>query len=161
MNKFLLISSFLTILFLPNVAIAQNYDLEALPQKKYQSYPSDIPDKKWVSLFFRASRQYEREDAKSWSDRYYSNDIILKSDGTVLGWVKDETDEETHWLVRTSIRNCQGNNYSANTLFTEYWQGGNLLRRTTRNPYYYYANIESLGLESICEIALAEHRKRI
>lgn len=161
MNKFLLAASFLTVLFLPNVAIAQSYDLNTLPQKKYQSYPSEIPDKKWVSLFFRASRQYEREDAKSWSDKYYSNDITLKGDGTVLGWVKDETDEEKHWLVRTSIRNCQSNYYSANTLFTEYWQGGTLQRRTRGNSYYYYASIERLGLESICETALAEHRKRI
>lgn len=161
MNKFLLTTAFLTALFLPNAAIAQNYDFDTLPQKKYQSYPSEIPDKKWVSLFFRASRQYEREDAKAWSDRYYSNDITLKSDGTVLGWVKDETEEEKHWLVKTSIRNCQGNSYSADTLFTEYWQGGNLLRRMAGNSYYYYADIKRLGLESICEAALAEHRKRI
>lgn len=161
MNKFLLVTSFFAVLFLPDLAIAQNYDLNALPQKKYQSYPSEIPDKKWVSLFFRASRQYDREQAQAWSDKYYSNDITLNSDGTILGWVKDATNEEKHWLVKTSISNCQRNSYSANTLFTEYWQGGNLQRRTSGSSYYYYSSIEQLGLESICEIALAEHRKRI
>lgn len=142
---------------------AQNYDFDALPTKKYQAYPQEIPEKRWVSLFFAASRQYGREEAQAegWGKRYYSNMIKLNADGEVFGWVRDDDETEKHILIETSMRNCLANSTSYSGLFVEYWQGSSLQRRERYYSSYYYDYVPSLAIKTICEAAIAEYKKRI
>ena len=161
MNKFLLIFSATILGFSPSLVKAQNYNLDSLPKKKYQSYPQEIPEKKWVSLFFKASRKYGRDQAQDWNNKYYSSAINLNNNGDVLAWIKNENDNEQHILIRTSIRNCQANSTSYSGLFVEYWQGSSLQSREAYYPSYYYGHVPSLAVEAICETAIAQHNQRI
>ncbi|OKH17090.1 hypothetical protein [[Limnothrix rosea] IAM M-220] len=159
MNKVWLSIATLTLAIAPEIVQAQSFDLNQLPTKNYQSYPREIPEKKWTSLFFQASRLYERSQALNWEEQYFSEAITLNNEGSVLGWYrKDGDDENQHFLVRTNIQNCLNNRTSHSVLFVERWDGRNLNYR--RNSYS-YERVDSLAVKEICDSAIAEHKKRI
>lgn len=158
-NKVWLAISIFSLVITPKIAQAQTFDLDQLPTKNYQSYPQEIPDKKWTSLFFQASRLYERPQALNWNDKYFSEAMELERDGRVLGWYReDRNDQDRHYLIRTSIQNCLINSTSHSVLFVENWNGRNLVERRSG---YYYGYADSLAIGEICEAAIAEHKKRI
>ncbi len=159
MKKICSLFSLLSVAIAPAVVQAQTFDLDALPTKNYQSYPAEIPDKKWTSLFFQASRLYERSQALQYENQAFSEAMDLASDGRIYGWYKEELDNgDEHSLIRTDIQSCLRNSTSHSVVFVEMWDGRNLVNR--RRPYT-YERVEALAITEICEAAIAEHKERI
>ena len=159
MKKAAWILSLLSVAIAPTITQAQEFDLNSLPTRNYQSYPAEIPDKKWTSLFYQASRLYERNQALQYENQAFSEAMDLASDGRVYGWYKEELDNgDEHSLIRTSIQTCLNNGTSHSVVFVEMWDGRNLISR--RNPYS-YERVDSLAIKQICKAAIAQYKKRI
>lgn len=159
MKKTWLTLSLCAVAIAPTTVQAQEFDLDSLPTRNYQSYPAEIPDKKWTSLFYQASRLYERSQALRYEDQAFSEEMDLAANGRVYGWYKEELEDgEEHSLIETDIQACLRNSTSHDVVFVEMWDGRNL---TYRRNAYYYEQVERLAIEEICEAAIAEHNRRI
>ena len=159
MKKVAWILSLLGMAIAPRVTQAQEFDLNSLPTKNYQSYPAEIPEKKWTSLFFQASRLYERPQALQYENQAFSEAMDLADDGRIYGWYKEELDDgDEHSLVQTNIQACLRNSTSHSVVFVEMWDGRNL---TSRRRPYSYERVETLAIKEICEAAIAVYKKRI
>lgn len=162
MKKIWLLLSAVSMAIAPAIAQAQDFDLSSLPTKNYESYPAEIPDKKWTSLFYKASRLYGlegRDRAQEYENLAFSEAMDLAEDGRIYGWFKEELDDgDEHSLIETDIQACLRNSTSHDVVFVEMWDGRNL---TNRRDGYYYESVNDLAIEQICEAAIAEHKKRI
>lgn len=157
-----LLLSAVSLAIAPAMAQAQDFDLSSLPTKNYESYPAEIPDKKWTSLFYQASRLYGlegRDRAQEYENLAFSEAMDLAEDGRIYGWYKEELEDvDKHYLIRTNIQTCLSGGTSHSVVFVEMWDGRNLTNR--RNPYHYEC-VDELAVKEICETAIAEHKKRI